>query len=53
MPYCFWMITRIKNVNNFQIAKVQPQVIFSICVIFAYFSLALLTKKACLSLSSK
>ena len=22
--YC-WMITRIKNVNNFQIAKVQPQ----------------------------
>ena len=21
----FWMITWIKNVNNFQIAKVQPQ----------------------------
>ena len=25
MSYCFWMITWIKNVNNFQIAKVQPQ----------------------------
>ena len=25
MPYVFWMITWMKNVNNFQIAKVQPQ----------------------------
>ena len=23
--YYFWMITLIKNMNNFQIAKVQPQ----------------------------
>ena len=23
--YYFWMITWIKNVNNFQIAKVQPR----------------------------
>ena len=30
----FWMITWIKNVNNFQIAKVQPQGILSICLIF-------------------
>ena len=25
MPYYFWMITWMKNVNNFQAAKVQPQ----------------------------
>ena len=25
MPYYFWMITRMKNGNNFQIATVQPQ----------------------------
>ena len=25
MSYCFWMITWMKNVNNFQIAKVQPR----------------------------
>ena len=25
MSYYFWMITLMKNVNNFQIAKVQPQ----------------------------
>ena len=25
MPYYFWMITWMKNVNNFRIAKVQPQ----------------------------
>ena len=25
MPYYIWMITYMKNVNNFQIAKVQPQ----------------------------
>ena len=25
MSYYFWMITQIKGVNNFQIAKVQPQ----------------------------
>ena len=24
MSYYFWMITQMKNVNNFQIAKVQP-----------------------------
>ena len=23
--YYFWMITWMKNVNNFQLAKVQPQ----------------------------
>ena len=25
MSYYFWMTTWIKNVNNFQIVKVQPQ----------------------------
>ena len=25
MSYYFWMIMFMKNVNNFQIAKVQPQ----------------------------
>ena len=25
MSYHFWMITWMKNVNNFQIEKVQPQ----------------------------
>ena len=25
MSYSFWMITQMKNMNNFQIAKVQPQ----------------------------
>ena len=25
MSYYFWMITWTKNLNNFQIAKVQPQ----------------------------
>ena len=25
MAYYFWMITLMKNVNNFQIAKVHPQ----------------------------
>ena len=25
MVYYFWMITLMKNVNNFQIAKVHPQ----------------------------
>ena len=35
MPYYVWMITWMKNVNNFQKAKVQPQgVLFSICLIF-------------------
>ena len=28
------MITWMKNVNNFQIAKVQPQVLLSICLSF-------------------
>ena len=27
MSYHFWMIIWIKNVDNFQIAKVQPQVV--------------------------
>ena len=25
MSYYYWMITRMRNVNNFQMAKVQPQ----------------------------
>ena len=25
MSYYFWMITWMENVNNFQIAKIQPQ----------------------------
>ena len=25
MSYCYWMITLMKNVNNFQVAKVHPQ----------------------------
>ena len=25
MSYYFWLIIRMKNVNNFRIAKVQPQ----------------------------
>ena len=25
MPHHFWMITWMKTVNNFQIAKIQPQ----------------------------
>ena len=25
ISYYFWMITLMKNVNNFQMAKVQPQ----------------------------
>ena len=38
MSYCFWMITWTKNVNNFQIAKVQSnRVLFSICLIFCQF----------------
>ena len=28
MPLYFWMITCMKNVNNFQIAKVQPGVAY-------------------------
>ena len=28
------MITRMKYVNNFQIAKVQPQGVVSICLVF-------------------
>ena len=47
----FWVITRMKWTNNFQIAKVQPKVLLSFCLIFsnelgvAY--KVLLTKKAC------
>ena len=40
MYYYFWMITWMKNVNNFQLAKVQPQG-------SSNFSLALLIKRAC------
>ena len=27
LSYYFWIIARMKNVNNVQIAKVQPQVV--------------------------
>ena len=40
MSYYCWMITWMKNVNKFQIAKVQPQGVAHI----TYFSLALLIK---------
>ena len=51
MSYYFWMITFIKNVSNFQLAKVQPE---GVVWLFANFSLALLIKvllikKACSS----
>ena len=53
MSYYFWMITWMKNLNNFQVAKVQPQVAAQqLLNFFASFSLALLIKvllikKAC------
>ena len=34
----------MKNVNNFQIAKIQPQGMLSICLIFANLSQTLLIK---------
>ena len=34
MPCYFWIITWMKNVNNFQVAKVQPKDFFSICLFF-------------------
>ena len=37
----FWMITWIKNVNNFQIAKVQPS---GICLAFCQFQSAVIYK---------
>ena len=37
MSYYFWMITWIKNVYNFQVAKVHSQVVLSICLIFCQF----------------
>ena len=40
MSYYCWMITWMKNINKFQIAKVQPQGVAYI----TYFSLVLLTK---------
>ena len=39
MFYCFWMITLLMNVNNFQIAKVQPEGVVRICMIFWEFQL--------------
>ena len=39
------MIMLIKDVNNFQIAKIQPRVLLSICLIFfANFNLAMVIK---------
>ena len=37
MSYHFWMITWMKNVNNFEIAKVESQSLHSICLIFWQF----------------
>ena len=25
MSYCFWVITLMKDVNNFQMAEIQPE----------------------------
>ena len=35
--YFFWMIMRMKKVNNFQIAKVQPRHVAQFCFIFCQF----------------
>ena len=48
MSYYSWMITWVNNVNNFQIAQVQPQL--SICLIFCLtllITVLLKKKKAC------
>ena len=37
MLYYFWVTTWMKNVNNFQIAKVSLKVLFSIFLIFCQF----------------
>ena len=34
MFHYFWMITWIKNANNFQIVKIQPHGVASICLAF-------------------
>ena len=52
MLYYCWRATWIKNVKNFQIAKVYLRVFLNICLFFANISLALLIKvspikKAC------
>ena len=58
MPY-FWMIMCMKKANNFQVALAQAQgVAYSLCLIFASFSLVLLIKvlpikKACSGKSAK
>ena len=54
MSYCFWVIKLMKNVNNFQMAKIQPQGVayhlldfFPISAGVAYKSVAYIYKKAC------
>ena len=37
MSYYFWMMAWMKNVNNFQIAKVGIGVLPSICLLFCQF----------------
>ena len=55
MFYYFWMITLMKNVNNFQIAKVQSQSVayhlldfLPISFNLVFFIKVLLVKKACI-----
>ena len=40
------MITWVKNVNNFQIAKVQSQGVISICLLFCQFQPGVAYKSA-------
>ena len=42
--YHFWIITWMKEANNFQTANIQLQVMLSFCLILAIFSLLLLIK---------
>ena len=45
MSYYSWMITQVKNVNNFQIAQVQPQLSISLIFCLTLLITVLLNKK--------